>query len=65
MAVRAQQSEVVQRVVLVVAVFVIQFQRYRLSHPGVELAAGAPLLEDAFVDQALTQSMRLNWILIR
>jgi hypothetical protein len=63
-AVGTQQSKVVQRVVLMVAVYVVQFQRNGLIHPGIELAIGAPPLEDFFVNKSPAQPVRLNWILV-
>jgi hypothetical protein len=63
-AIGAQQSKVLQRVVFVVPVDVVQLQRDLMARPHVQLAARAPPLEDAFVDKAPAQPIGLDWIFV-
>jgi hypothetical protein len=50
MAVATQNSKIFQFVIFVVAIYMIQLQRYRLSKPGAQIADFTAVLLDALLN---------------
>ncbi|MEW6332341.1 MAG: hypothetical protein AB1560_12860 [Pseudomonadota bacterium] len=59
-AVRAQETEVFQPVVLVVPVDVVKLQGYRLVEPSYISAIGATMLKNTFSQQSVSEFVRLK-----